>query len=145
MEFKRFLGNKLILFFMLSTLITVAVSLIGSKFDSGASLGYDALLVPIKYAALCLLPTLATWSRRELSTGELLLRKVLVLLLLEAEILLLAFRSPAIDTERPSVVLALAGSVLVIFVLVHLFTWLRESAEAKKMNADLEKFQQLHG
>ena len=73
------------------------------------------------------------------------MRKVLVLLLLEAEILLLAFRSPAIDTERPSVVLALAGSVLVIFVLVHLFTWLRESAEAKKMNADLEKFQQLHG
>ena len=145
MEFKRFLVNKLVLFFVLSTLITVAVSLIGSKFDSGASLGYDALLVPIKYAALCLLPTLATWSRRELSTGELLLRKVLVLLLLEAEILLLAFRSPAIDTERPSVVLALAGSVLVIFVLVHLFTWLRESAEAKKMNADLEKFQQLHG
>ena len=145
MEFKRFLVNKLILFFMLSTLITVAVSLIGSKFDSGASLGYDALLAPVKYAGLCLLPTLATWSRRELTTGELLLRKVLVLLLLEAEILLLAFRSPAIDTERPSVVLALAGSVLIIFVLVHLFTWLRESAEAKKMNADLEKFQQLHG
>ena len=144
MEFKRFLVNKLILFFMLSTLIAVAVSLIGSKFDSGASLGYDALLAPVKYAGLCLLPTLATWSRRELSTGELLLRKVLVLLLLEAEILLLAFRSPAIDTERPRVVLALAGSVLVIFVLVHLFTWLRESAEARKLNRDLAAFQQLH-
>ena len=145
MEFKRFLVSKLILFFTLSTLIAVAVSLIGSAYDSGASLGYDALLAPIRYAALCLLPTLVTWSRRELSTRELLVRKALMLVLLEAVILLLSFRSSAIDTGRVQVVLAIAGSVLVIFVLANLFTWLRESAEAKKMNADLEKFQQLHG
>ncbi len=145
MEFKRFLINKLFLFFMLSTLITVAVSLIGSSFDGEARLGYDALLSPIKYAALCLLPTLLTWSRRELSLKELLGRKALMLVLLEAEILFLAFTSPAIDTENIRVVLSLAGSVLVIFVLANLFTWLRESAEAKKMNADLEKYQQLHG
>ena len=43
MEFKRFLVNKLILFFMLSTLIAAAVSLVGSAFDSGARLGYGAL------------------------------------------------------------------------------------------------------
>ncbi len=145
MEFKRFLVNKLILFFMLSTLIAVAVSLIGSRFDGGASLGYDALLSPIKYAGLCLLPTLVTWSRHELTLRELLWRKALMLVLLEAEILLLAFTSPAIDTESIRVVFSLAGSVLVIFVLVNLFTWLSSSVEAKKMNADLEKYQQLHG
>ena len=70
MEFKRFLINKLILFFMLSTLITIAVSLIGSAFDSSALLGYDSLLTPIKYAGLCILPTLVTWSRRELSAKQ---------------------------------------------------------------------------
>ena len=144
MEFKRFLVSKLILFFTLSTLIAVAVSLIGSAYDSGASLGYDALLAPIRYAALCLLPTLVTWSRRELSTRELLVRKALMLVLLEAVILLLSFRSPAIDTGRVQVVLTIAGSVLVIFVLANLFTWLRESAEARKLNRDLAAFQQLH-
>ena len=91
------------------------------------------------------------WRRVEVSRGgysvakALLGRKALMFALLEAEILFIAFRSPAIDTGSVRVVLSLAGSVLVIFVLVHLFTWLRESAEAKKMNADLEKFQQLHG
>ena len=144
-EFKRFLVNKLILFFMLSTLIAVAVSLIGSVFDGDARFGYDALLTPIKYAALCLLPTFATWSRRELSPKETLLRKALMLVLLEAVILFVAFTSPAIDTGRVQVVLTLAGSVLVIFVLVNLFLWLKDSAEAKTMNRDLAKFQRLHG
>ena len=140
MEFKRFLVNKLILFFMLSMMITVAVSLIGSEFDGDASLSYGALMTPVKYAALCLLPTFVTWSRHELSLREILLRKALVLVLLEAVILLIAFTSPVIDTENGWVVLTLVGSVLVIFLLVNLFTWVRESAEAKRMTLDLEEF-----
>ena len=145
MEFRRFLINKLILFFMLSTLITVVVSLTGSVFDPGASFGYDALLAPMKYAAYCMLPTLITYSRHELSTKEMLGRKALMLLLLEAVILFIAFRSPAIDTGSIKVVLTLAGSVLVIFLLTDLFMWLKDSAEAKKMNSDLAEFQKLHG
>ena len=144
MEFKRFLVNKLILFFMLSTLIAAAVSLVGSAFDSGARLGYGALLVPLTYAALCLLPTLVTWSRRELSVRETLLRKALTLVLLEAEILFIAFTSPVIDTDSVRVVLAIAGSVLVIFALANLFLWLKDSAEARKMSRDLAAFQRLH-
>jgi len=102
------------------------------------------MLSPLRYAALCLLPTLVTWSRRELSPKATLFRKALMLVLLEGDILLLAFTSPNIDTDRVEVVLALAGSVLVIFVLVHLFLWLKDSAEAKKMNWDLESFQKRH-
>ncbi len=144
MELKRFLVNKLILFFMLSTLIAVAVFLIGSAFDSSARLGYDALLVPIEYAALCMLPTLVMWSRRELSVRELLIRKALMLVLLEGVILFIAFTSPVIDTSSVRVVLTLAGSVLVIFVLANLFLWLKDSAEAKNISRDLEQFQKLH-
>ena len=144
MELKRFLVNKLSLFFMLSTLIGVAVSLIGSAFDADARFGYDAMLTPIKYAALCLLPTLVTWSRHELSPKALLLRKALMLVLIEAVILFIAFTSPVIDTDSPQVVLTLMGSVLAIFLLVNLLIWLRESAEAKKMNLALAEFQKLH-
>ena len=129
---------------MLSTMITVVVSLIGSVYDSGARFGYDTLLTPIKYAALCLLPTLVTWSKRELSAKELLIRKALMLLLLEAVILFIAFTSSVIDTERFRVVLIIAGSVLVIFVLANLFLWMKDSAEAKELNRDLKKFQKLY-
>ena len=144
MEFKKFLVNKLILFFMLSTLIAAAVALLGSAFDGEARLAYGDLLTPLKYAALCMLPTLVTWSRRELSPRAMLFRKALMLVLLEGVILFLAFTSPNIDTDRSEVVLALAGSVLAIFVLVHLFLWLKDAAEAKKMNRDLESFQKRH-
>lgn len=144
MKFKRFLVNQLTLFFMLSTLIAVAIALIGTFFDGEARFGYEALLTPIKYAALCLLPTLVTYARRELSPKEMLLRKALTLALIEAEILFIAFTSSAIDTGRIEVVLSLAGSVLVIFVLANLFLWLRDSAEARRLNCDLAAFQKRH-
>jgi hypothetical protein len=145
MDFKRFLINKLILFFLLSTLITVAVSLIGLLFDGDMRFGYREMLIPIEYAALCMLPTLVTWSKRELSPKALLVRKALMLVLIESVILFIAFTSDVIDTSRVEVVLAIAGSVLAIFVLVHLFMWLKETAEAKKLNRELEAFQKLHG
>lgn len=144
MELKRFIVNKLILFFILSTLIAAAVSLIGSAFDKDASIRYINLLTPMEYAALCILPTLVSYSKHELSPKALLLRKALSLLLIEGIMLFIAFQSPAIDTKRPKVALAIAGSVLVIFVLAHLFLWLKDSAEAKKMNRDLVKFQKQH-
>ena len=144
MEFKRFLVNKLILFFMLSTLITAAVSLIGLLFDGDTRFGYKEMLTPIEYAALCLLPTFVTFSKRELSPKALLARKALMLVLIEGVILFIAFTSDVIDTGRVEVVLAIAGSVLVIFVLVHLFMWLKDAAEAKKLNRELEAFQKHH-
>ena len=144
MEFKRFLVNKLILFFTMATLITAAVSLIGSAFDPEARFGYDTMLMPIKYALLCMLPTFVTWSKRELSPRALLLRKGLMLVLIEAVMLVIVFTSPAIDSGRAEVVLTIAGSVLAIFVLVNLFLWLKDSAEAKKLNQELARFQKLH-
>ncbi len=145
MSFRQFLLKKLSLFFMLTTLIAAAVAVIGTVYDPEASLGYDALLAPMRYAACCVLPTFVTWSRRELKPRQLLVRMAIEFLLIEAVILGLAFSSSAIDTGRASVVLTIAGSVLVIYVLARLLSWLRDSAEAKRLNEDLLKFQQQHG
>ena len=64
--------------------------------------------------------------------------------LTEAVVLGLAFRTPAIDTSRPAVVLGIAGSVLVISLLVFLISWLVNSTEARKTNRELQEFQRLH-
>ena len=144
MELKKFFVNKLILFFLLSTLITAAVSLIGSAFDGDAQLGYRDMLTPMRYAALCMLPSLVMYARHELSPKQMLFRKALMLLLLEAAILLIAFTSDAIDTDRIEVILVIAGSVLVIFALANLFLWWKDTAEAKKLNQELAAYQALH-
>lgn len=144
MSFKHFFIHKLSLFFMLTTLITVAVCVIGSVFDANARFGYDAMLTPVRYAACCVIPTFVTYSKRELKPRELMARMVLELILIEAVMLGLAFASPAIDTSKSSVVLVIAGSVLVIYILVKFFSWLLDAAEAKKLSTELLSFQQLH-
>ena len=145
MSFKQFFIEKLSLFFMLTTLITIAIFVIGSAFDADARFGYAAMLTPLRYAAFCVLPTLATYSRRELKKKELIARMALELVLIEAVMLFFAFSSPVIDTNRVSVVFVIAGSVLIIYVMARLFSWLRESAEARVLNDDLRRFRQLHG
>ena len=145
MRLKQFLFRKLMLFFTLSTLITVAIYILGAAFDPGARFGYDGFLSPLVYAGCCVLPSLVTWSERELKIRELILREALQFLLTEAVVLAIAFQSRVIDTSRPAVVLAIAGSVLVIYLLVFLISWLANSAQAKQVNAELQAFQRLHG
>ena len=67
-----------------------------------------------------------------------------MLVLLEAVMLSIAFTSSVIDTDRTEVVLVIAGSVLIIFFLANLFLWFKDSAEARKMNQDLKRYQTLH-
>lgn len=145
MSFRQFIVNKLTLFFALTTLITVAVSATGSVFDADARFGYDALLTPLKYAGCCVLPSLVTWSKRELKPREMALRIALQFVLTETVILFLAFRSESIDTSNSAVVLTIALSVLAVFALVWLFSWLRDSAEAVRLNHELARFRQQFG
>ena len=145
MSFKQFFIEKLSLFFMLTTLITIAIFVIGSAFDADARFGYAAMMTPLRYAACCVLPTFVTYSRRELKKKELIARMALELVLIEAVMLFFAFTSPVIDTNRISVVLVIAGSVLIIYIMARLFSWLRESAEARVLNEDLRRFRQMHG
>ena len=145
MNLKQFLIRKLMLFFTLSTLITVAICILGTSFDPAARFGYDGFLSPLIYAGACVIPSLVTWSKRELTPRELLLRELLQFLLTEAVVLGLAFWSTAIDTSRPTVVMGIAGSVLVIYLLVFLISWAVNSAEARETDRELQEFQRLHG
>ena len=145
MSVKEFLVKKLGLFFMLTTLITVAMVILGTRLDSAARFGYEGFLSPLIYAGCCVLPSLVTYSRRELKPRALIAREVLQFVLTEAVVLALAFRSRALDTSRPAVVLSLAGSVLVIYLLVFLFSWLVNSVQARQVNGQLQAFQRRRG
>ena len=145
MSFKQFMINKLTQFFMLTTFISVAICIIGLKFDKGTVFGYEAYLSPLIFAGACIVPTLVTYSKKELSIKELIPRMVLEFILIEAVVLGIAVSSPEIDTTRPEVVVALLFSVLIVYLLVCLVEWLKESAEAKQMNEDLLRIQKRYG
>ena len=145
MDFKQFLIQKLMLFFTLSTLIGAAMYVLGAILDPNARFGYDVLLSPLIYAGACVLPSLVTWSKRELRLRQLLVRELIQFILTEAIVLGLAFSSSAIDTSRPDILFGIVGSVLVIYLLVFLLSWLVNSAQAKQVNEELLAFQRLHG
>lgn len=142
MSFKQFLIKKLLLFFMLTTLISLATCILGLLYDKEALFGYEAFLSPPIFAAACTVPTFVTYSRKELRVKELLPRMVLEFLLIEAVVIGIAYSSPWIDTAEPSVVLSLAVSVLIIYILVCLMEWMRQSVEAKEMNQNLQRLQE---
>ena len=144
MSLKNFLIKKLILFFVLTTLIYVAVAVLGAMFDPAASFGYAELLSPMKYALLCVLPSLVTYSRRELKPRQYALRVALQFLLTEGVMLAVAFTSPGIDTSRGDVVASIALSVAAVFALVFMISWLANSADAKRTNDELMRFKRLH-
>lgn len=144
MSIKQFLLRKLMLFFTLSTLISVAMFFLGTALEPDVRFGYSGLLTPLFFAGCCVIPSLVTWSKRELTPRQWLLRELLQFLLTEGVILALAFAFPGIDTSRPAVVLGIAGSVLVIYLLVFLLSWAANSAEARRTDRELQAFQRLH-
>ena len=66
MDLKQFFLQKLSLFFMLTTLITIVICMFGLSLDANARFGYDELLTPVRLAALCVIPTFVTFSRHDL-------------------------------------------------------------------------------
>ncbi len=144
MTVKEFIESRIKLLFFLTVLILVAQSIVGTIAEPGQTLHirYIDLLSPLYIAGLCILPTIVTFSRKKLTIQQVLIRHAIQLALIEGVMMLIALTSDAIDTTRPAVVLLIAGSVLVIYVLAVLFIWLGQLGESKKMTEQLHQLQQ---
>ncbi|MBO4365803.1 MAG: hypothetical protein J5804_05875 [Eggerthellaceae bacterium] len=129
------------IYFALVTLITVAIMVMGLAFDPNAQFGYDAFASPLLLAAVSIPPTAIMYSRHELSIREVLVRKVIQLVLIEALVLSIAFTSPSMPTNNAGLVAILACVIAVIFVLANAFAWAADSATARKLEQDLVRFQ----
>lgn len=141
MKLKDFLFRQLMLFFILTTLITVAIMILGLVFDPDAELKYDAMASPLVFAALGVLPGMIMYSPRELTIKQVIFRKIIQLLLIEAEVLTVAFSSPLIHTEQIGTVAALAFSVIIIFAAANFFSYLTDLHTAKQLTSMLTSFQ----
>lgn len=81
------------------------------------------------------------YSRRELSVGQVIIRRMIQLILIEAEVLTVAFCSPLIHTEQAGTVVALAFSVIVIFAAANFFSYLTDLHTANQLTDLLTSFQ----
>ena len=82
------------------------------------------------------------YSKRELTTKSYIIRKSLQLVLIEVIVFAIAFPDKSIYLNHPTVTIALAISVFVIFVVTHLYDFFKNMVTAKRMTAELMLFQQ---
>ena len=138
---KERLGEAFRLYFILVTLITILLMVVGMLFDSDRTLSYDAYFSPLFYAFIGVIPVFFFQSDKELSMKRLIIRNVLYVLIVEAAILLIVFNAPNIPSDRIEVVISIAVGVLVVFILSLIVEYIFELTKANEMNAYLEEYQ----
>ncbi len=129
------------LYFILVTLITVLLMILGLVFDADRTFGYQAFASPLIYAALGVIPVFIFDREREISVKGLIIRRLAELVLIEVIYLGLAFSADTIPTENKGVVIGLALSIVVIYGLTFLVEYIFESFESKEMNDCLHNYQ----
>lgn len=129
-------------YFTLVTLITMATLVMGLCFDPEATFGYEAFATPLIYAACGVLPVVVMYSKKELSTKEFIVRKVIQFVLIEVMILFVAFYKTGIVGKRKEVIVGMGISVFVVYVLAHVIDWIQNYLSAKQMTEQLMKLQE---
>lgn len=140
MRIKEKFGEAFRLYFILVTLITVLLMVLGLLFDSDRTFGYEAFVSPLIYAAVGVIPVFFFHSDKEISMKQLIIRRIIQELSVEALILLIVFNAPNIPSERPGVVIAIAAGVLVVFILSMVVEYIFELTQANEMNGYLEEY-----
>jgi len=141
MQGKDFLKNSLMCFFIIVTCVNVSTYILGSQFDSGATLTYDAFLSPIFFGVCSSIPNVLMYSKHELSVKEIIVRKILQLVLLEVLLCFVLFGTKnAVAADRDAIV-AFMVVVFIIFIAVHVITYAIDLGAARTMTIDLKEFQ----
>lgn len=128
-------------FFIVVTLINLAVCIMGLYFMPENRFGYEAFAAPLIYGLAGCLPNLVLYSKRELKIGELVVRKIIQFILIEFFVLFAAFYDAGEQIRTTEIVGSTAISIFVIYVLATFFDWLQNYLSAKRMTEELKRFQ----
>ena len=140
MSRREFYKIAFIQFFIIVTLINIVIFVLGMIFRPDDRFGYDAFLAPIIYAAFSMIPVVLTYSKRELSLRQMIVRQVLKLLAIEGIMICIGLSGSPQLREQPVVVGCFALSVFMVFALVTLISWILDLGQARQMNIDLDNY-----
>ena len=140
-KIKQKLGEAFRLYFILVTLITILLMIVGLLFDSDRTFGYEAFFSPLFYAFIGVIPVFFFQSDKELSMKQHIIRSIIQILMIEAAILLIVFKAPNIPSNRIEVVISIAVGILIVYILSMVVEYIFELTQAKEMNAYLEEYQ----
>ena len=141
MKLKEFIKSTLASYFIIVTLVNVATLVLGSIFRPEQRFGYEAFLAPLLYGALGLIPVFIMYSPKELTIKQIVIRKIVQLIALEFILVLAGFGRENLKTENLALIASFALSVLIIYVLVHVTSWVLNLEMARQLTMDLQSYQ----
>ena len=136
MSKREFIEHLVISFFVVVTCVNMAF--LGMRYEPEIRFGYQAFLLPVIYGGLGILPSAVTYSRKELSVRQMLVRKLLQLLLLEGIMVSIVFFIGKTDWE---VLLPFMFLIVIISLAAEGVLWFVADKKAKDMNEELKHFQ----
>ncbi|HAB60792.1 MAG TPA: hypothetical protein DCE48_08830 [Lachnospiraceae bacterium] len=130
--------NLLNMFFIITTLITIVMGVMGLIWERDRLLTYEVMFSPVIIGFISVLPSIVMYSKKELTLRQIVIRKVLHLFLLEIE--LIAF-SKIMGIWNEVIGLPFVISILIVAVLVQVFLWLVGVQRANTITNELKAFQ----
>ena len=139
MSFKHFLKRCLMEYFIITTCVTMAIAILGLSMDPAAKFGYESYFSPLIFGLVSLVPSFATYSRRELSIRQALLRKVLHIIMLEVLLIVFGFWAGIIHDTADASFYGL--TVFIVYMAVNLISWKIDKKDATEINKTLKSLQ----
>ena len=138
---REHIKNNLMSFFIIVTLVNIAIFICGIVLAPDEKLGYTAFIVPVIDGLLGVVPGLVMYSKRELTVRQMIVRDIIQLLSIELIILVFTFGFSGFSNVDVPKFLAIVLSVAFVYVGVVVIMYLLDFRTAKKMTDDLKAFQ----
>jgi len=133
----EFLIKQFRVFLLCHLFITVDTVIIGQMLDPSAHLTYRSMCGPLILAAFCVLPSFIMYCKEELSIRQIIIRRLLQVILIEAIVLIFLHLMDSIKNLGATVIVAV--SVLIVYGLVWAVDWIFGWMEAKTLNRYLKQ------
>ncbi len=139
MSSRASLRKCLLEYFIITTCITAATAVLGLALEPSAKFGYEAFFSPLILGLVSLVPSLVTYSRKELSLRQALIRKPLHLITLETTLIVFGFWGGVLHGSADAASFAFA--VVVVYLLVNIISWELDRRDAVEINKTLKSLQ----
>lgn len=139
MKNKSDFAEMIMAFFVCTACITILEGVMGMIFFPDELLPYKAFLAPPVFGLLSVLFGVVTWSKKELTVKQVLFRRGIHLLLIEAMVFGLNY---AAGTRFPvTVCIGLFFGIAAAFISVYVILWLNDRKSAEIFNQKLKDYQ----
>lgn len=136
---KAFLTEFMMSFFVCTACICILEGVLGMIFFPRQRFGYDAFFSPPLFGFVSVLFGIVTYSKRELTMREVIVRRCIHLLLIEVFVVGLNYAAGTMFSTVLVIVLVLA--IAVIFVAVYAVLYVNDKRDAVLFNEELKKYQ----